>query len=147
MMRVAALLLVVTIILLGVGVNAVLPRGLRNNNPGNIKHDPRNNWLGQIGVDPGGFVIFSSMDYGLRAMARVLRSKMARGLTTIATIIPDYSATDQAAYIRNVSHWIGKAPGEELTEADLPSLMAAMIRQENGRELGLAMIEQGIAIA
>lgn len=28
------------------------PRGVRNRNPGNIDHTPRNAWVGQLGMEP-----------------------------------------------------------------------------------------------
>jgi hypothetical protein len=48
----------------------MLPLGLRNNNPGNIRPSTPP-WQGAIGVN-GGFVVFDRMENGIRALARQL---------------------------------------------------------------------------
>ena len=54
-------------------MNQQLPRGIRNNNPGNIRHGA--NWLG---LNPNGrnidsaFCVFTAPVYGIRALAKVL---------------------------------------------------------------------------
>ena len=47
------------------------PRGIRNNNPGNIVAGDK--WLGRTGTD-GRFVKFKSAEYGLRAIGRVINT-------------------------------------------------------------------------
>lgn len=47
-------------------------RGVRNNNPGNIDFNTKNQWQGQTGIEPGPnarFATFKSMEYGVRALA------------------------------------------------------------------------------
>lgn len=83
-----------------------LPRGLRDNNPGNIRPSTKYTWNGQTGVE-NGYCIFIDMEHGLRAMAIDLRSKINRGLNTISKYIPVYSpngdgANNEAAYIKSV---------------------------------------------
>lgn len=46
-----------------------VPRGIRNNNPGNIKAFGGIHWRGQRGQDADGFATFSSPRFGLRAIA------------------------------------------------------------------------------
>lgn len=109
-----------------------LPRGIRNNNPGNIKDDGTS-WQGMAGSD-GVFIIFTDMSWGTRAMATALTNMIRKGYNTIGTLIPQWSATDQAAYVANVASRIGIAPGDPIT-TDVPTLTAlirAMITQENG---------------
>ena len=49
------------------------PRGVRNRNPGNIDFNPRNDWQGQIGKEPGGrFAIFDTPENGIRALGKLL---------------------------------------------------------------------------
>lgn len=49
------------------------PRGVRNKNPGNIDFNPRNDWQGQIGKEPGGrFAIFDTPENGIRALGKLL---------------------------------------------------------------------------
>jgi hypothetical protein len=90
-------------------------------------------WLGQIGCDPD-FVIFSSPIYGIRAMARILRSYKARGIVTLAGIIKTWappSENNTAAYISFVESVTGLRAGNTVAEKDYPKLIEAMTRKEN----------------
>ena len=42
-------------------------RGVRNNNWLNIRFNPNNDWIGQVGQDEGGFVQFEDPQQGVRA--------------------------------------------------------------------------------
>ena len=44
----------------------LIPRGIRNKNPGNVRSNPRYAWLGQVGIDDKGFIVNSAPEYGLR---------------------------------------------------------------------------------
>lgn len=48
-----------------------IPRGIRNNNPLNIRYNQRNCWKGQTGTD-GQFCKFSSVRFGIRAAVKIL---------------------------------------------------------------------------
>lgn len=115
---------------------ANLPRGIRNNNPGNI--NSADAWQGKVGNDPQGFVIFSDMSWGVRAILKSLANMINGGNDTIATLIPTWSLTDQAAYVQNVSAFTGIDPNTQLgTDPDtLGSIMQAIINQENGTSAG-----------
>lgn len=120
------------------------PRGIRNNNPGNIE---RSNiaWQGSIPADQVQAVL--GIDYdptfeqydtpanGVRAIGHVLRSKAARGLTNVDLIIRDYSKTDQDAYVAFVSQQLGVDPDQTIDVTNvLPAFAAAIIQQENGQQ-------------
>ncbi len=134
------------------------PRGIRNNNPGNIE---RNNiaWQGALTMDQvqqGGvldqagnvltrtwdplYVQFDTPANGVRAIGHVLRAKAARGLVTVDQIIRDYSKTDQDAYVRNVTRALGLDPdaGGQYQAVDLlpvlPTVATAIIQQENAQQ-------------
>lgn len=119
------------------------PRGIRNNNPGNIE---RNSiaWQGalsQADVEAAGltwdptFVQFDTPANGVRAIGHILTSYSSRGLTTVDTIIPAYSATDQAAYVANVAAALGVDPTVDIdVQSQLPALATAIIQQENGQQ-------------
>src|ERR1700743_661562 len=81
-----------------------LPRGIRNNNPGNIRAGIA--WQGAVGSDPD-FVIFADDTWGLRALAKDLMTKITKdGLDTINAIITQYapaSENNTAAYIAAVA--------------------------------------------
>ncbi len=52
-----------------------MTRGIRNNNPGNIDHNPKNKWQGQLQHDPKiekRFCRFESPEYGIRALMKLL---------------------------------------------------------------------------
>lgn len=51
--------------------NKKKPRGLRNNNPLNIRA-AKNDWQGQCGKDDAGFCVFESLEWGYRAAFRTI---------------------------------------------------------------------------
>ncbi|UMR99563.1 lytic transglycosylase domain-containing protein [Escherichia coli] len=108
------------------------PRGIRNNNPGNLEA-ARN----ASGSD-GRFVTFSSPGDGISALARQLRLYGSRGINTVNSIIGTYAPpvenkTD--SYIRSVSGMTGFSRNQPLNLEDpavLEKLIPAIIRHENG---------------
>lgn len=97
-----------------------LPRGLRNNNPGNIKYNAANNWQGQVGSD-GTFAIFSSYKWGIRAMMKLLMNYYNNnGLRTVRGIVSKWAPAGSGegnptnAYINKVANEIGVHPDDQL---------------------------------
>jgi hypothetical protein len=45
-----------------------VPRGIKNNNPGNLRASDSFTWQGQIGVDDKGFCVFDTSINGIRAL-------------------------------------------------------------------------------
>lgn len=115
-------------------VDKTKPRGIRNNNPGNIKHSA-DRWQGmaQHQADPV-FVTFTQPHYGLRALAKLLKNyKKKYGIDNVAALIKRYSATDQRAYIENMARGLGVTALQKIDiEAYLSKIMTAIIKQENG---------------
>lgn len=78
-------------------------RGLRNNNPGNIRRNYANNWKGLSDVQSDiSFCQFISLEYGIRALMKLLLTYEKKGYNTINTIIPRYapsSENDTNSYI------------------------------------------------
>lgn len=120
------------------------PRGIRNNNPGNIERSSIQ-WQGSIPANQvqqvlgipydSTFEQFTDPSYGVRAIGHVLLSKQSRGLTTVDSIIRDYSKTDQDAYIANVSQALNVDPQQDIdVGAVLPAFTVAIIQQENGQQ-------------
>lgn len=123
-------------------------RGFRNNNPGNLKAGIP--WLGVTGVDPKGFAIFETMEYGVRALAKDLQAKMARGLDTIREILYVYAPPSENPtenYVARVSEWMGVSPDAKLSQVDLLSLTDAIIRFENGRRIPFDVLARGVSMA
>jgi len=133
----------------------VLPRGIRNNNPGNIRLS-NDRWQGMASTQTdGAFVQFVSPEYGFRAMTRVLRSYERRGITTINGIVSRWAPSNEnhtAAYVKFVSDYLGLAPSADvnLSLYILPLLKAITI-YENGRDYANyysdQTIQEGIALA
>lgn len=112
-------------------------RGLRNNNPGNIKWNAANDWVGQTGKDSAGFAIFSDAKYGVRAMGKVIDSYQRRGVKTVAQIITTWAPSSEnntRAYIKAITSATGWAEGKipDRTAGEFLPLVKAIIRFENG---------------
>src|ERR1700729_2714164 len=89
--------------------NTSLPRGIRNNNPGNIKYDGTQ-WQGLTGqdgtADSPGFNIFKDMGWGTRAIATSLVNMINKGEDTITALISAWAPSTEnntTAYIDSVS--------------------------------------------
>jgi hypothetical protein len=150
---VSAVLLAV-LIPLGRKVYNSMVRGLRNNNPGNLKSlgIP---WQGKIGTD-GTFDIFDTMENGIRALTKDLKKDFfTDGQETITALISEFapgSENNTAAYIARVSEAVGKGPDAVLDwAADSFSLIKGIIRHENGSiaaaQIADETIKRGIASA
>lgn len=111
-----------------------------NHNPGNIRPLHDGIWVGQTGVDSHGFVVFDTIEHGMRALMRNLLSYYNnRGLKTVERIIerwaPPDDGNDTDAYIANVAKWLGVKPDDPLTMTDevtLSNFAAAIAHQEQG---------------
>ena len=127
------------------------PRGIRNNNPGNIE---RKNvvWQGMSADQSGDprFIVFDSPEYGVRAMTRIIRNYMARGQRTISQIIATWappSENDTVSYVNAVSSSVGIGPNDPVQSWHMPALIAAIIQHENGDQpYSPEVIAQGISL-
>lgn len=118
------------------GVVSRLVRGLRNNNPGNLRFIARNPWLGQLRDDGEGYGVYSSLPLGVRAAGRQLLAYQQRGINTVRQIISTWaprSENDTAAYIAAVSSAL-RVPADAAIDvnARLAELAAAIFRHELG---------------
>ena len=123
------------------------PRGLRLNNPGNLRLSSGIPWQGEVPGTDLEFVTFSSMTMGIRAMARCLLTyQTAHGLNTIAEIIPRWappSENSTAAYIAAVAAYMGVPADAPLSLTDpavLGRLVMAICIQEEGASAAVAAI-------
>lgn len=110
------------------------PRGIVNNNPGNIVYSASNNWQGQTGTD-GTFAVFDTPQDGLRAMMDLLNSYIVSGLNTIAKISTKWTTTQQTAWANNVSQYAGIGLNDILPNSDettLGKLANGVTVAENG---------------
>jgi len=111
--------------------------GFKNNNPGNIRYNPK--IRGVIGRSVNGFAIFANRWSGLAAMRRLLTGYIQRGFNTISKIINRYApAADKNKpdiYISFVSQKSGIKPDTILKPADLEKIIPAMVQMETGKKL------------
>lgn len=152
-----------TSIFLGLGVlgfmaykfkPAALVRGVRNNNPGNIRSTVSDTWEGQTGTD-GSFAIFESPEFGIRAMGRTLMNyERIYGLNTVSEIISRWAPSNEnntEAYIDAVADDMGKFTWWplDLEDADvLTKLIKAIIKHENGiQPYSDDLIARGVRLA
>lgn len=133
------------------GVKYVQARGIRNNNPGNIRLGSQ--WAGQVPASEqtdAAFVQFISPEYGIRAMNRILNSYASRGLVTIRSILNTWAPPTEnntAAYRANVSSALGVGQDAPLSNAQRPALIAAIIQHENGTQpYDASLIARGISM-
>lgn len=115
------------------------PRGIRNNNPGNIVNTPTH-WLGERlrKLDPT-FEEFETPVMGLRALAVLLLGYFERkGLDSVSSVIRRFAPPNEnntLAYINAVAHELQVQPDQSIdVRALLPALMQAIIRHENGEQ-------------
>ena len=124
------------------------PRGLRNNNPLNIRHSA-DNFQGEIKGNDKSFKSFSSLPYGYRAGFVILGSYLSRGLNTIEKIISKWAPSvenDTESYIKNVEKWSGVTRYKVLTSADGADyilIVAAMCFVENGQNADISAVRAG----
>jgi hypothetical protein len=128
-------------------------RGIRNNNPGNIRKSATTVWAGQASnqTDPS-FVQFIAPEYGIRAMAKIFNSYIARGVDTIEEMVSTYApAKDKnnvGAYIAAVSSETKIPSASKVSAADFPKLIPAFIRHENGAQpYSIDIIQKGISLS
>lgn len=145
-------------------MSAIL-RGIRNNNPGNIRWS-NDQWKGLIPKDQASdksFCVFRSPEYGIRAMARIIRNYTKYpgipgvgkpNIDTVREIINRWAPAienNTEAYIQSVAKNLGttaNAPIDVFDNAIMLKLLKAIIRHENGQQpYSDAQIINGINLA
>ena len=131
---------------------SAVPIGLRNNNPGNLRPSDRFTWNGQVGVE-NGYVVFDTLEHGVRAAYINLRTYFSNGFNTVESIIarwaPDEDNNPTDSYILFVSVRTG-FPANRILTFDRPTaykLLSAMFRFELGQEIAPDVINRGIDLA
>ena len=128
-----------------------LPRGIRNNNPLNIRKG--NNWQGEVSRSTDGeFEQFVSMQWGIRAGFKILKNYMTgyggrvKALTNVHDIIHRWAPPSEnncKAYIDSVCRFSGLHEFERLQFSDRNKMLAlvdGMIRVECGQPVSLDII-------
>ncbi len=120
-------------------IPADAPRGIRANNPGNIRATSEQ-WQGQAGAE-GGFVTFETPEAGIRAIAKTLITYNDRhGLNTVDGIVARWAPAkenDTAGYATSVAQALGVKTTARLDLRDpitMRRLVQAIVRQENSQQ-------------
>jgi hypothetical protein len=113
-----------------------LPRGLRNNNPGNLIKTS-SNWQGSVPGNDSRFVTFINVHYGLRAKLYDIIKDIDKGQNTIRKLITEYAPpfeNDTNAYIARVvkDTGVGADQPMNLTQDFLIKLSNSIMAVENG---------------
>lgn len=130
-----------------------LPRGLKNNNPLNIRIG--NTWLGEMpNPTDNEFEQFVSVRYGLRAAFCILRRYIVRyRLNTIRLVISRWAPSSEnftEKYIDTVSRRMAYPPDAVLdfrNRKQMCDLVEAMAFVECGRAINYSDIEAGYSLA
>lgn len=124
---------------------AGLTRGMKNKNPGNLIKGQKP-FMGEVenGTDPR-FRQFETMEYGYRAMLKVLTNYINSGCNTIDKIINRYAPSNEnntKSYISFVVEYTNIEPTSVIS-ADrdtLVSLACAISQMENGVEANMEIV-------
>lgn len=130
-----------------------IPRGIRNNNPLNIRIG--NVWLGEVQKPTDkSFEQFISMEYGIRAGFIILRRYIRRyGKDTVAEIVSTWAPSSEnntEAYINTVCRLSNLTRDEKLRFEDKEKMVAlvdAMIQVECGQRVPENKIKKGYEMA
>ena len=139
-------------------------RGVRNNNPGNIDFNPRNDWVGQLGLELGAskprFARFDSPENGIRAMGKLLiayRGKDGmpgvggKGIDTVLETINRWAPSnenDTKAYALAVAKRLGVRTTDPINIKDPATLRvfveSIIIHENGGNPYKAEVIDEGV---
>lgn len=120
--------------------NANEPRGLRNNNPGNIESGRFAATVQGFQGSDGRFAQYATPEQGIQAADKLLTSYAGRGLNTVNGIVNRWappSENNTGAYAASVARELGVDPNQPLDMNNWEvrqKLIAAKIRVENGKQ-------------
>ena len=116
-------------------------RGIRNNNPGNLRRGESWQGLAAEQSDPD-FCVFETMAYGCRALLKTLQTYVRkRGCKTVRQIIDRWAPpteNDTNSYVMHVASAVGRGADEAIPFDVDPSyylaIARAIARHENGSD-------------
>ncbi len=140
------------------------PRGVRNNNPGNIDFNPRNAWQGQLGLEVGvakpRFARFDTPENGIRALGKLLinyRGKDGmpgvggKGIDTVLETISRWAPSnenDTQAYAGAVAKRLGVGITDPINIKNLATLrgmvVSIIVHENGGNPYATAVIDEGV---
>jgi len=117
--------------------NPTYTRGIRNNNPGNLRKNKANNWQGKINSSDKDFEQFINIAMGLRASMITLRTYQNKhNLKTIRQIINRWAPNNEnktEKYISAVAGFMGLSANSEIdlsSKSILIQLTKAIVKHE-----------------
>lgn len=120
-----------------------LPRGLRNNNPGNIRNSQRTDWQGEVSEaskNDNSFEEFETIAYGYRALIKLLQNyRRLHGCQTIEDFIRRWAPEHEnntSGYISRVCSEM-QIPASFVPDVDDKDTMCAMAA-------AISLVENGI---
>lgn len=131
-------------------------RGVRNNNPGNIDRNAAK-WQGMAKDQSSDarFIVFTSAQYGIRALARTLLTyENERGCNTVRKIINRWAPpveNNTGAYVEHVADLCGVRP-DDVIDVDqvavmLPLVKAIIAHENAGYKYPEATVLEGLHMA
>lgn len=131
----------------------MIPRGIRNNNPLNIRIG--NKWEGETSENTDGvFEQFTKMEYGVRAAFILLRRYINRyHLDTVQKIVSRWAPRNEnhtEKYIKHVCKYMAILPTTKIAFEDktyMFALVHAMAIYECGQSIPLEVIRRGYKLA
>jgi hypothetical protein len=145
--------IVVGVVVLAGGGGFVLykPRGIRNNNPGNIRHGSP--WLGMTQYQPDSdFIKFNSPVYGIRALNKILKTYSTQHkIKTVRGVVSRWAPSnenDTESYVLSVADKLDVQPDQVIDiKNHAPELTTAIIYHENGQQpYSTTVINTGVAM-
>ena len=128
-----------------------MTRGMRNNNPLNIRRVAGTKWKGQRAEQTDrSFVQFESLEYGLRAAFCILETYRRKyKAVCVEDIINRWappSENDTRKYVETVCRLTGFGGKERLEESQLPALVYAMAFVECGAPISKETISKAYSL-
>ena len=140
------------------------PRGVRNNNPGNIDFNPRNAWQGQLGLEEGvakpRFARFDHPENGIRALGKLLLNYRGKdgmpgvggkGIDTVLETINRWAPSnenDTQAYASALAKRLGVSTTDPINIKDPATLrgmvLSIIIHENGGNPYPDAIINEGV---
>ena len=129
-------------------------RGLRNNNPLNIRHS-KDKWQGKaLKQTDMSFVQFKSRVYGYRAAFKILHTYITKGKDTIGKIIAKWAPSSDGNNTQSYINYVSRTTGINASHAlrwedkdDLVEVVRSMAHMESGIIEDKALVEEAYDLA
>lgn len=138
-------------------------RGVRNKNPGNIDFNPRNKWVGQLGIEPGPnarFAVFDSAENGIRALGKLLLNYRGKdgmpgvgkpGIDTPLEFISRWAPSTEnntLAYAQAIAKRLGVGIRDSIDvskpETLLQMVTGVIVHENGGNPYSVEVIKEGV---